>query len=84
MSIQKCHLKEYLVPLSHFSPFCSSQLTPWNVDTMSKDGFEKTVINKYSEKPESEMTDEELEEKHVSISAIFINVPTTWDKQGSC
>ncbi len=42
-------------------------MTPWNVDTLSKEGFQKTVINKYDKKPESEMTDEELEEKHVSL-----------------
>jgi cell division cycle protein 37 len=36
--------------------------TPWNVDTISKPGFQKTVINKQSERPNyDDMTDEEKE-----------------------
>ncbi|XP_071477134.1 hsp90 co-chaperone Cdc37-like [Diadema antillarum] len=38
------------------------RLTPWNVDTLSKPGFEKTLINKY-EKREEDLTEEEKEEK---------------------
>lgn len=38
--------------------------TPWNVDTISKPGFEKTVINKLpQQKNNSELTDEEREKK---------------------
>ncbi|KAF5288627.1 hypothetical protein FQR65_LT11998 [Abscondita terminalis] len=36
--------------------------TPWNVDTISKDGFAKTIINKKPPKPiEENLTDEERE-----------------------
>lgn len=45
------------------------QSTPWNVDTLSEDGFQKTVINKYDAKPETEMTEDEIENKHVSFNA---------------
>lgn len=39
------------------------KLTPWNVDTISKPGFEKTVINrKLTQKEYDEMTDEEKEQ----------------------
>jgi cell division cycle protein 37 len=39
------------------------KLTPWNVDTISKPGFEKTVINrKITQKEYDEMTDEEKEQ----------------------
>merc|ERR1711915_162470 len=34
---------------------------PWNVDTLSKDGFSKSIVNVKSEKEE---TEEEKEEKH--------------------
>ncbi|XP_071841162.1 hsp90 co-chaperone Cdc37-like [Apostichopus japonicus] len=34
------------------------RLTPWNVDTLSKEGFQKTLINKYPE-PESEPSNDE-------------------------
>ncbi|XP_026053717.1 hsp90 co-chaperone Cdc37 [Carassius auratus] len=34
---------------------------PWNVDTLSKEGFSKSVVNV---KPEKEETEEEKEEKH--------------------
>ena len=33
------------------------RLTPWNVDTLSKDGFSRSIINK--PKPKKELTDEE-------------------------
>jgi cell division cycle protein 37 len=37
--------------------------TPWNVDTISKPGFQKTVINKQPERPNyNDMTDEEKEQ----------------------
>nr|XP_054775196.1 hsp90 co-chaperone Cdc37-like [Lytechinus pictus] len=38
------------------------KLTPWNVDTLSKPGFEKTMINSY-EKSEEDLTEEERENK---------------------
>ncbi|XP_022105979.1 hsp90 co-chaperone Cdc37-like [Acanthaster planci] len=38
------------------------KLTPWNVDTLSHDGFSSTRINKYKPK-EEEMTEEELDKK---------------------
>ncbi|KAK7940486.1 hypothetical protein WMY93_003812 [Mugilogobius chulae] len=34
---------------------------PWNVDTLSKDGFSKSIVNV---KPEKEETEEEKEQKH--------------------
>ncbi|XP_063328164.1 hsp90 co-chaperone Cdc37-like [Pelmatolapia mariae] len=34
---------------------------PWNVDTLSKDGFSKSIVNV---KPETEETEEEKEQKH--------------------
>lgn len=38
--------------------------TPWNVDTISKEGFQKTVINKsINKKPDENLTDEERAEK---------------------
>lgn len=43
--------------------------TPWNVDTLSEDGFQKTVINKYDAKPETEMTEDEIENKHKKFVA---------------
>lgn len=39
------------------------KLAPWNVDTISKDGFSKTVINKPQKKKEENITDEEREER---------------------
>lgn len=38
------------------------KLMPWNVDTISHEGFTKTVINKPVPKKEKEMTEEEKEE----------------------
>lgn len=38
------------------------KLMPWNVDTISHDGFTKTVINKPVPKQTAEMTEEEKEE----------------------
>ncbi|KAH8408109.1 hypothetical protein KR222_008850 [Zaprionus bogoriensis] len=38
--------------------------TPWNVDTISKPGFEKTVINKKAgRKPEEQLSEEEREQR---------------------
>lgn len=38
--------------------------TPWNVDTISKPGFAKTIINKRAPRPNEEnLTEEEREEK---------------------
>ena len=50
--------------------YYSSQLTPWNVDTLSKPGFEKTVINTYKKKDE-ELTEEERGEKMVGYKQEF-------------
>ncbi|XP_033121850.1 hsp90 co-chaperone Cdc37-like [Anneissia japonica] len=36
--------------------------TPWNVDTLSKDGFTKTSINKYT-RTDADLTEEQKEEK---------------------
>lgn len=37
-------------------------MAPWNVDTISQPGFEKTVINKKAPRPKDEqLTDEEKE-----------------------
>ncbi|XP_078001363.1 hsp90 co-chaperone Cdc37-like [Glandiceps talaboti] len=41
------------------------RLTPWNVDTLSKDAWQKTIINKYEEKHDP--TDEELNQRHRSF-----------------
>lgn len=39
------------------------KMTPWNIDTISKPGFQKTVINKkMTQKEYDEMTDEEKEQ----------------------
>ncbi|XP_028409108.1 hsp90 co-chaperone Cdc37-like isoform X2 [Dendronephthya gigantea] len=35
------------------------KLQPWNVDTLSKDGFSKTIINKPKSKQEEKLTEEE-------------------------
>ena len=43
------------------------RLTPWNVDTLSKPGFEKTVINIGKEQTSSKVSDEEKHEKMVSF-----------------
>lgn len=39
--------------------------TPWNVDTISKPGFEKTVINKPPPRPKYEDMSEEEKEEHL-------------------
>jgi len=44
------------------------RLQPWNVDTISKDGFTKTVINKPVPRKKEEMTEEEREEKYRKFS----------------
>jgi len=36
---------------------------PWNVDTLSSDGFSKTIVNTQSKRDNKEMTDEEREVK---------------------
>ncbi|XP_070536553.1 hsp90 co-chaperone Cdc37-like [Ptychodera flava] len=42
------------------------RLTPWNVDTIGHDAWQKTIINKYDkdEKDVKDMTDEELSKRH--------------------
>ncbi len=40
------------------------QLQPWNVDTISKEGFSKTMLNKQA-KPMSKDMSEEEKEKYV-------------------
>jgi cell division cycle protein 37 len=42
------------------------RLTPWNVDTLSKDGFSKTIINKESRLNEENLTDEQRAERYVN------------------
>lgn len=37
------------------------KLTPWNVDTISRSGFSKTVLNKDQRPKQEELTDEEKE-----------------------
>ncbi|XP_065912775.1 hsp90 co-chaperone Cdc37-like [Dysidea avara] len=39
------------------------RLQPWNVDTISQPGFEKTIINKPKEKSKEELTDDQKFEK---------------------
>lgn len=39
------------------------KLAPWNVDTISKDGFSKTLINVPMKKVKEELTDEQKEER---------------------
>ena len=39
------------------------QLMPWNVDTISSDGFSKTVINAKPKRKDEDMTEEEREER---------------------
>merc|ERR1712142_420442 len=34
--------------------------TPWNVDTLSKDGFDKTILNKSTKEAKKDLTDEEF------------------------
>ena len=41
------------------------RLTPWNVDTISKDGFSRSIINK--PKPKKELTEEEKHKQLVSF-----------------
>ena len=38
-------------------------MKPWNVDTISQDGFSKTKINKPVARKEEELTEEEKEKK---------------------
>ncbi|XP_023773614.1 hsp90 co-chaperone Cdc37, partial [Cyanistes caeruleus] len=45
--------------------FLKSQKNPWNVDTLSKDGFSKSVFNVKPE--EKEETEEQKEKKHKSF-----------------
>lgn len=40
------------------------RLQPWNVDTISKDGWEKTIINKPQKMPPAALTDEEKERRY--------------------
>ena len=37
------------------------QLAPWNVDTISKEGFSKTIVNNAPKREEKNMTEEERE-----------------------
>ncbi|XP_075226301.1 cell division cycle protein 37 [Lycorma delicatula] len=39
------------------------KITPWNVDTISKPGFTKTVVNKRTQRKEENLTDEERERR---------------------
>ena len=41
------------------------RLTPWNVDTLSKDGFSRSIINK--PKPKKELTDDEKHDQLLSF-----------------
>jgi len=41
----------------------SSQLKPWNVDTISQEGFSKTAINKQLTRKTEELTEEEKEKR---------------------
>lgn len=50
------------IPTSH-SSFLLFQLTPWNVDTISKPGFTKTVVNTNLPRKNEELTEEEKEER---------------------
>jgi hypothetical protein len=44
-----------------------TKLTPWNVDTISRDKFAKTIINKEpAKKPDESLTEEERAERYVS------------------
>ncbi|XP_006818504.1 hsp90 co-chaperone Cdc37-like isoform X1 [Saccoglossus kowalevskii] len=45
------------------------RLTPWNVDTLSHDAWQKTIINPYQKK-EEDMTEEELDQKHKSFMEV--------------
>ncbi|PIK33590.1 putative hsp90 co-chaperone Cdc37-like [Apostichopus japonicus] len=49
------------------------RLTPWNVDTLSKEGFQKTLINKYPE-PESEPSNDEesMERQQFFVFVMFL------------
>uniref|UniRef100_T1JMF2 Hsp90 co-chaperone Cdc37 n=1 Tax=Strigamia maritima TaxID=126957 RepID=T1JMF2_STRMM len=40
------------------------KLAPWNVDTISKEGFTKTVINKGKPRKEEDLTEEERDDKY--------------------
>lgn len=51
---QEKHFKEKELEISK-----KERLQPWNVDTLSKDGFSKTVINKPKEKKEEVLTEDE-------------------------
>ncbi|KAI1304645.1 Hsp90 co-chaperone Cdc37 [Halotydeus destructor] len=56
-------LKEKEVEQKEVEVKKKEKLTPWNVDTLSKDGFTKTVINKPKPRPDtSHLSEEEKEE----------------------
>ena len=40
------------------------RLTPWNVDTLSKEKFTKTIINKETKKSDEELTEDERAERY--------------------
>ena len=46
-----------MILLLHF------QLTPWNIDTICHEGFEKTIINVPKKKQEEHLTEEEREKR---------------------
>lgn len=41
----------------------SLQLEPWNVDTISSDGFSRTIINRPPSRKDDELTEEEKEKR---------------------
>lgn len=47
------------------------RLQPWNVDTISKDGWEKTIINKPQKVPAAPLTDEEKERRYKDFIAKY-------------
>lgn len=51
---QEKHFREKELELAK-----KEKLQPWNVDTLSKDGFTKTIINKPKEKKEEVLTEDE-------------------------
>lgn len=61
--LKKLEIQEQEVKQKEEEVKKKERLMPWNVDTISKDGFEKTMINKPTPKVDtSKMTDEEKEE----------------------
>ena len=55
--------------------YFKKKLTPWNVDTISKDKFAKTIINKdVPKKRDEDMTEEERAEKYVIIYSLFLKL----------